>query len=358
MNGPSPHAVTTLQPTATGAEPGPQDPPGAPGAGAPAWAEIEVVHDTCYDYAAPVTPAWHVAHLQPLADAAQQLCGHELQIDPPPDELDTERDVFGNARCLFSVVAPHRRLHVRATSRVRLVPRFDALAAAASPPCEAVAARLRYVARARFEPAVEFVQPSPYVPRLQALRAWARADFPPGRPAAAAALALMARLHAEFRYDGEATAVDTPLAEVFALRRGVCQDFAHLMIGALRLHGLPARYVSGYLLTQPPDDDGPGQPPLVGADASHAWLQVWVPGTPGLPDDGWLDLDPTNDLVPAAGHVRVAVGRDYGDVAPLRGVIHGGGAHTLTVGVHSRRLGGADGGADGGIGGGAGPGLA
>ena len=123
--------------------------------------------------------------------------------------------------------------------------------------------------------------------------------------------------------------VDTPLATAFAQRAGVCQDFAHLLIGACRLHGLAARYVSGYLRTEPPA----GQPALLGADASHAWVQVWCPGTSGVPADGWLDLDPTNCLVPAADHIRVAVGRDFGDVTPLRGVIRGGGTHTLTVGV-------------------------
>jgi transglutaminase-like putative cysteine protease len=330
----APTAEPTVMPTVpSGAPPGATDDLPARGS---AWSEIEVVHDTAYDYASPVSPAWHLAYLQPLADTAQQLHGFELQVDPPPDELDTEHDVFGNARCLFSVVAPHRRLHVRATSRVAVAPRFGALDPDAAPPWEAVAARLRYVARAAYEPAVGFAQPSPYVPRLEALRRWADADFTPGRPVAAAAIALMRRVHAEFRYDGGATEIDTPLAEVLRLRHGVCQDFAHLTIGALRMLGLPARYVSGYLLTRPPDGDGPGGTALVGADASHAWLQVWTPGTPGVGDDGWLDLDPTNDMVPGAGHVRVAVGRDYGDVAPLRGVIHGGGAHRLTVGVHTR----------------------
>ncbi len=300
------------------------------------WTVLEVEHETRYDYAVPVSPAWHLAHLQPLVDGAQALQAFALDVDPGPDAIDTERDVFGNTRCLFSVVAPHRELRVRAVSRVALQPRFAGLQAERSPPWEAVAARLRYVARAPLEPAVEFVQPSPWVPRLEPLRSWAREVYRPGRAAADAALALMHRVHTEFRYDGAVTQVDTPLAEVFALRHGVCQDFAHVMIAAMRMLGLPARYVSGYLLTQAPADDGAGATAMVGADASHAWVQAWVPGAPGVPADGWLDLDPTNDLVPGAAHVRVAVGRDYGDVAPLRGVIHGGGAHALTVAVHTR----------------------
>jgi transglutaminase-like putative cysteine protease len=192
------------------------------------------------------------------------------------------------------------------------------------------------VARAPFRPAVAYVQPSPFVPRLPELRAWARPHFPPGRPLAEAALALMAALHREFRYDSASTEVDTPLGTAFAQRRGVCQDFAHLLAGALRMLGLPARYVSGYLLTQPP----PGQAPLVGADASHAWVALWCPRGDGAGDgDGdWLELDPTNACVPARDHVRVAIGRDYGDVTPLRGVIRGGGTHQLAVRVTTRRV--------------------
>ncbi|MBN8510248.1 MAG: transglutaminase family protein [Burkholderiales bacterium] len=182
-----------------------------------------------------------------------------------------------------------------------------------------------------FAAKVEFVQPSPYVPRLAALRAYAAPSFPAGRPVAEGAVELMQRIHRDFEYRPASTAVDTPLAEALALRGGVCQDFAHLMIGALRMLGLAARYVSGYLLTAPP----PGQAALVGADASHAWVQVYVPAAAGAAG-AWLELDPTNALIPAAQHVRLAVGRDYGDVTPLRGVIRGGGRHTLEVRVETR----------------------
>ncbi|MBT9489502.1 MAG: transglutaminase family protein [Rubrivivax sp.] len=295
---------------------------------------LEVTHTTRYRYAVPVSPALHLAHLQPLADAHQALLDFDLGVDPAPDELSTETDVWGNVRSLFAVVAAHRELVVRATSRVALQPRFAGLQPAEGPAWEAVARRLQYVARSPWEPAVEFVQPSPFVPRLEVLRSYARSSFPKGRPVAEAALDLMHRIHADFRYDGTATQIDTPLAQAFAQRSGVCQDFAHVLAGCLRMLGLPARYVSGYLLTTPAG----GEPAFVGADASHAWVQAWVPGTPGVPADGWLDLDPTNDLVPHTGHVRVAVGRDFGDVTPLRGVIRGGGRHTLTVGVHTRTL--------------------
>lgn len=292
---------------------------------------LEVVHETRYDYGAPVSLAHHLAHLQPLSDAAQALHAHALEIEPAPAHHRAGVDAFGNARLHFMLAQPHRVLVVRATSRVGVAPRFEALQPEDSPPWDALVARLRYVARAPYEPAVAFAQPSPYVPRLEALRGWVEPVFPAGRPVAEAALALMHRLHAEFRYEARSTQVDTPLAQAFAQRSGVCQDFAHVLLGALRMLGLPARYVSGYLRTDAADGV-----PRIGADASHAWVQVWAPGTPGVPADGWLDLDPTNACVPGADHVRLATGRDYGDVAPLRGVIRGGGRHVLTVGVTTR----------------------
>lgn len=301
-----------------------------------ASAVLTVAHDTRYDYATLVAHAHHAAHLQPLQDDAQTVLAFDLLIEPTPAQCQVELDAFGNWRHRFELHAPHQALHVRSTSHVTVAPRFSSLRPDESPAWEAVLERLRYVAGGGFEPAVEFVQPSPYVlwhePRLAALRQWAAASLAPGRPAAAAALDLMHRLHREWAYRPRSTGVDTPLATAFAQRAGVCQDFAHLLIGAWRAHGLPARYVSGYLLTEAPA----GEAALLGADASHAWVQLWCPGTPGVPADGWLDLDPTNDLVPASSHVRVAVGRDFGDVTPLRGVIRGGGAHTLAVGVTTR----------------------
>jgi transglutaminase-like putative cysteine protease len=318
---------------------------------------LQVVHTTTYHYAAPVALGHHLAHLQPLQDSQQQLLAFDLHVQPPPQHLRHSLDAYGNAQCHFSHTQPHPQLLVRATSRVQVWPRFaptaagQNAAAADSPAWDGLAQQLRYAAGKAHHIGVSFdlcnavrwVQPSPHVPRLAALLAYARPFFPPGRPVAQAALALMQQLHTDFAYASSTTTVETPLAQVLQQRRGVCQDFAHLMIGALRMLGLPARYVSGYLLTQAPG----GGPPLLGADASHAWLQVWCPSTPGLlrnaagPEGDpvttaaseWLDLDPTNNGVPSAGYVRVAVGRDFSDVTPLRGVIHGGGAHSLHVGV-------------------------
>ena len=299
---------------------------------------LEVTHDTRYDYGAPVSLAHHLAHLRPLSDAHQQLLAFELRTEPGPGAVRDRVDALGNAEHHFSLAAPHRHLAVRATSRVRVAPRFTALRPAASPAWGEVAEGLRYVGGGPFDPALEFALPSPFVPRLPALRGYAAASFTPGRPLAVAAIELMHRVHADFRYQSESTHIDTPLEEVWIQRRGVCQDFAHLMAGAMRGLGLPVRYVSGYLLTHAPAGAQDAGRAMQGADASHAWVQVWCPHTPGVPGD-WLDLDPTNDLIPGSGHVRVAVGRDFGDVTPLRGVIRGGGGrHTLRVAVTTRVL--------------------
>jgi transglutaminase-like putative cysteine protease len=168
------------------------------------------------------------------------------------------------------------------------------------------------------------------------LRELALPSFAPGRPVAEAAIDLMARIHTGFAYRSASTDIDTPLAEVLATHQGVCQDFAHVMIGALRAMGLAARYVSGYLLTSAPEP-GAGGAPMLGADASHAWVAVWCPMADGSPPR-WLELDPTNQVLPRLGHVRLAIGRDYRDVTPLRGVIRGGGEHLLAVRVRTQRL--------------------
>jgi transglutaminase-like putative cysteine protease len=284
---------------------------------------LRVEHETVYRYAARVDLAYHLAYLRPLRNDDQQVDSFTLDIDPAPSHVATARDVFGNERDTFTLVGPHETLRVHAASRVNVRARFDALDPASSPPWEAVSDALRFRAGAPFEPAVQFCFASPFVPRLAQLREYARVSFPPGRPLLAAALDLMHRIHAEFTYDAESTDVSTPLALAFGQRRGVCQDFAHVAIGALRALGLPAAYASGYLLSRPP----PGQERLIGADASHAWVRAWCPV------NGWVDLDPTNDCVVGDGHVTLAVGRDYGDVTPVRGVIRGGGNHTLAVAV-------------------------
>jgi len=284
--------------------------------------ELEVVHETTTRYGARVAVACHVAHLLPRGDGRQEAFDFDLLIDPPPSQRSTAIDAFGNTRQCFALYTPHDTLVVRSRSRVRLTP-APLPEPSASMPWEDVAALLRYRAGATFEPAAEFVYPSPFIPLLAELRDYATGSFPPGRPLLEGALELMQRIHTDFAYEGGVTEIATPLAEVFEQRRGVCQDYTHVMIGCLRALGLPARYVSGYLVSQTPSGDAD----FVGAEASHAWLSVWCPSL------GWNDLDPTNNVRAHASHVTLAFGRDYGDVMPLRGVIQGGGEHTLEVAV-------------------------
>jgi len=298
---------------------------------------FEVEHLTHYRYVAPVDLAQHLAHLEPLSDARQTVQGFALDVVPGTQHQRRDVDGFGNRRLCFTVGQPHRELMVRAASRVVVqAPAWPE--ASTTLPWETARDRLRYAAGASFEAASEFAFPSPYVPRLEALLDLASDLFTPGRPVAEVAEALMTRIHRDFVYRSASTLVDTPLAEVIERGEGVCQDFAHLMIGVLRAHGLAARYISGYLLTSPPaDQDGASDAPWQGADASHAWVAVWCP-TPD--DDGaWIEYDPTNQMQPGLTHVRVAIGRDYGDVTPLRGVIRGGGGeHRLDVQVRTVRV--------------------
>lgn len=286
---------------------------------------LSVVHETAYDYVPAVKTAQHLAHLRPRDDGGQALLAHELAITPQPAHLTETRDVFGNHRVFFALPGAHDGLRVVATSLVRTRP---ATSHAPSAPWEAAREAGVYRRGAPWEPAAEFSYASPYVPRHEDLAAYARPSFAPGKPLLEAARDLMACIHADFEYEAEATDVGTPALEALALRKGVCQDFAHVMIGCLRSLGLPARYVSGYLLTEPPA----GQPRLVGSDASHAWVAVWLPAHGDEPA-AWAELDPTNNRDAGPDYVRLATGRDYGDVSPLRGVIHGGAQHTLSVAV-------------------------
>ena len=284
---------------------------------------LRVVHETTYRYAPRVDIAYHLACLTPQSGHAQQVAGAELLVEPMPAQRRTAADAFGNLRTWFALFTPHDALRVRAESRVVVTPRFDALEPQASARWEQVCSALRYRVRAPFWPAADFLYASPFVALLDELRIYAQPSFPAGRRLMAGAIELMHRIHADFEYRPQSTSIGTPLAQVFAQRSGVCQDFAHVMLGCLRTLGLPAAYVSGSLLTEPP----PGQRRLLGADASHAWVSVWCPQL------GWVDLDPTNDVVVGSTHVTLAVGRDFGDVTPLRGVIRGGAEHAMQVAV-------------------------
>jgi transglutaminase-like putative cysteine protease len=283
--------------------------------------QYEVVHTTEYDYSESVAVSHHLARLSPRVLPHQQRLHHDLQIEPAPAVMTTHTDYFGNAVTFFAMQGAHKRLTVRARSRVALQATSLPLPSD-TPPWEAVANRTALPLEA-----LEFLFDSA-IPASAELAAYARAAFPPGRPLLDAVLELTRRIHEEFTFDREATTIRTPLADVFRSRRGVCQDFARLEIGCLRSIGLPARYVSGYLETAPPE----GRPRLLGADASHAWLAVYCP------EAGWIHVDPTTNLLPSRRHITVAWGRDYSDVSPIHGVILGGGKHALRVNVDVVRL--------------------
>ncbi len=288
----------------------------------------QVVHETRYDYVPAVEVAQHMAYLQPLSTKTQRLLSHTLEVFPTPAQQTQTLDIYGNTRTFIAMQAAHARLRVVATSEVTTqAPGMPV----SELPWELVRELFRYRVDGVYDPAAEFVFASPYAPRHAEFAAYARSSFAPGSGLFAAALDLMHRIHADFTYESESTEINTPALEALAQRKGVCQDFAHIMIACLRSIGLAARYVSGYLLTRPP----PGKPRLVGSDASHAWISVLLPDLPA--DARWCDFDPTNDRwgwgTPGEDYIVLATGRDYSDVSPIRGVIHGGANHRLRVGV-------------------------
>ena len=289
---------------------------------------LHITHETSYDYLPAVEIAQHMAFLQPLNTRYQQLLGHSLQISPSPAQIRQTLDVFGNARCFFSLQAPHTTLEVVAHS---VVSTQTCDLPMSSITWEQTRELFRYQSGGSFDAANEFVFASPFVPRHLAFAAYARPSFAPGVGVLAAAQDLMRRIHTDFIYESQSTQINTPALEALTQRKGVCQDFAHIMIACLRAMGIAARYVSGYLLTQP----APGTVKLKGSDASHAWCAVYVPDLP--PGERWCDLDPTNNRAgwhsPGEDYVTLAIGRDFFDVSPIRGVIHGGASHTLSVGV-------------------------
>ena len=285
--------------------------------------KLRVVHETAYDYDEPVTTSHHEIHISPRDDAAGQVClEHKIVISPTPAVMRARSDYFDNRTWYFGIHESHRSLRVVAESVVQMGGSASALPSP-SAPWEQVRDRVASDRRRDILRAYGFTFDSPFVHASPELAELAQPSFPPGRPLVDAVADLTARIFSDFTYDPSATQISTPLSDVMKNRRGVCQDFAHLEIGCLRSMGLPGRYVSGYLLTQPP----PGTPRLIGADASHAWISTF------LPDFGWVDFDPANNVQPSDKHVVVAHGRDFSDVTPVRGVILGGGRHQLRVSV-------------------------
>jgi transglutaminase-like putative cysteine protease len=287
----------------------------------------KVTHNTTYLYSDVVPVCHNEVHLTPREARHQRCTHHRLSIRPEPSWTGKRIDYFGNPLQNFSIHESHHRLSVTAISRVRVrpAPQRDL---AGSPPWEQVREHVRSDHSARGLEVYQFTFDSPFVRRWPTFLEYAAESFTPGRALLGAARELVARIHRDFRYDTSATTVNTPLEAVFRDRRGVCQDFAHVGLACLRSLGLAARYVSGYVLNVPP----PGRPPLVGSNASHAWLSVFCPGA------GWVDFDPTNDVLPGLEHITLAWGRDYHDVCPIKGVFVGGGRHAMTVSVDVRPL--------------------
>lgn len=281
-----------------------------------------VRHTTRYSYSQPVAIAHNEVRLTPRSGGLQQARRTQLAIDPAPSVLSQQPDYFGNIAHFFTLQAPHAEMTVTAVSDVtlKIEPPPEP---ADSPPWDDVRECLRSDLGDAGLDAYQFVFESPYVRWDADTAAYAAPSFPAGRPLLAGALDLTRRIHADFTYAPGATSVATPIAEVLRERRGVCQDFTHLEIACLRSLGLAARYVSGYVLNLA----GKRSERMIGGDASHAWLAVYDPSR------GWIDLDPTNDTMPSDQHVTVAWGRDYGDVSPVKGVILGGGEHTVAVAV-------------------------
>lgn len=293
--------------------------------------KYRIIHKTYYVYVEPAPVCHNLVHLAPRTTVRQTPTEYRLAIDPAPAFIAARDDYFGNRTEYFSIEGAHRQLQIVAASTVEVRPLElgdDADTSSGWEQCIMNCGATR--GEAIIEPkSVHLSFPSPHIPLSPTLRSYAEPDFSRGRPVLSALRSLTSRIHLDFQFDQRATTVDTPLAEVLRLRRGVCQDFAHLFTGAARSMGLAARYVSGYLRTVPP----PGRQRLVGADASHAWSSVWCGPL------GWIDFDPTNNCLVSDDHITVAWGRDYGDVCPIQGVFIGGGEQRMGVSVDVEPIG-------------------
>ncbi len=282
----------------------------------------QIRHSTLYSYSSTVTQADHLVKLRPRDLLTQRCLSHDLKVSPGTGSVRWHTDYFGNECAVMSVDGAHNQLEITATSRVAVGMPFLP-APSETPSWETVRGQVMTDRAAKGLEAMEYTYDSSQIDPNLGIADYAKVSFTKGRPILDAAKELTRRIFDDFAFDPTATTVSTPVSEVFKKRRGVCQDFAHFQIACLRSLGLSARYVSGYLETDPP----PGGTKLVGADASHAWVSFYCPGI------GWIDLDPTNGCLPSLRHITIGWGRDYGDICPVRGVIHGGGDHVLSVGV-------------------------
>lgn len=282
----------------------------------------EVSHRTSYRYESTVTQSQHLIHLAPRASARQVVQRHMLLIEPTPTWRNDFTDYFGNPASVLGIDNEHSELVMHARSTVEVTPRGD-VDVETGLAWDAVGARTASANNEIDLDVAQYALPSPATPSSDAVLAFARPSFTTGRPILSVAWDLTSRIFRDFAFDSFATDVSTPVGEVLRKRRGVCQDFAHVALACLRAYRVPARYVSGYILTRPP----PGMMRLQGADASHAWISVWAP------ERGWVDFDPTNRLIPSDEHITYAYGREFADISPISGVLLGGGRHDVDVAV-------------------------
>ena len=280
-----------------------------------------VTHRTKYFYSQPVPVCHNLVHLRPRVLLGQYCEDFQLVVHPKPNDLAERIDSFGNPETYFSIEQPHIDLNITATSK--LEKRDSQPIPLQSKPWDSLVNRLSCDRSIEYLEPYEFAFATERTLLFPALVDWTRPLFPKGRPIVEACQELTHRIYTDFQYAPGTTNVSTSIEEVFHTKQGVCQDFAHLQLACLRSLGIAARYISGYVRTIPP----PGQERLVGADASHAWVSVFCG------DLGWIDFDPTNDVVPSMDHITLAWGRDYHDVAPVKGVILGGGEHRMSVSV-------------------------
>ncbi len=287
-----------------------------------------IIHTTSYEYSGLVGHSYNEARLLPRECQHQNLISARLEITPKESDFRVRKDFFGNTIAYFAITEPHNIFTITAISEVEVLGNVRQLDLSRSTSWEDVKEILQQDKHTEVLDARQYTLDSPYIITSPDLAAYAQPSFTQGRPLFEAVYDLMQRIHRDFTFDPEFTTLSTPVQTVLEHRRGVCQDFAHLAIGCIRSYGLAARYVSGYIETLPP----PGQEKLVGSDASHAWISVY------LPDAGWMDFDPTNNQIPGDQHITVAWGRGYGDVTPLKGVVFGGQNHELKVSVDVARL--------------------
>ena len=283
---------------------------------------FEVSHRTHYRYSTPVAQSQHLVHMTPRAVERQTTLRHNLIVEPAPAMRYDGLDGFGNPFVILDVEVPHKELvlHARSSIETHAPPAANF---AATTSWDRLDEKMTKPDGSFDLDVIQYRCTTRFTGASMAIADYTRGSFPQGRPVLDGVMDMTRRIFADFRFDPGATDISTPVEKVFEQRRGVCQDFAHLMLAGLRALRVPSRYVSGYILTRPP----PGQVKLAGADASHAWISVWSPET------GWRDFDPTNGIAVSEEHITIAYGRDYNDVSPISGVLLGGGAHAVSVGV-------------------------